>query len=249
MNEQAHPRPPAPDTIAEFVKLARGFARWKQDILAFKAGVSLSTIQRVERGRSVSAEALEKIGAALKQPAGALTKPRLPLDDAQAGEFITNAWGWMLDCAPVNVAPLRKHRQLRALGEATTAIFDDDLPEAAKDDLAGVHEWFELLGFVRAEHSGEFRIVGQTQRDLDVRRLQNDVLAAVSKVERRYRAVCLTRVYEAATNWPTLPAIQVGVATFRSLDNDPAAITRKGLMVPKSIDVRGAVRRAFEADE
>jgi transcriptional regulator with XRE-family HTH domain len=249
MTEQPRPQPPPPETIASFVKLARGFAQWKQDILAFKAGVSLSTVQRVERGEGVSPEALEKIGAALKQRPGALTEPRLPLSDAQAGEFIVESWGWMLDCERVTVAPLRKHRQLRALGEATTAIFDDDLPEAAADDLAGVREWFELLGFVRAEHSGTIKVVGSSQRDLEVRRLQNEVLAVVGKVERQYRAVCLTGAYEAATNWPSLPVIKVGVAVFRSLDNDPAAITRKSLLAPKTVDVRDVVRRFCEEDE
>jgi len=43
--------------------------------------------------------------------------------------------------------------------------------------------------------------------------------------------------------------IKVGVAVFRSLDNDPAAITRKSLLAPKTVDVRDVVRRFCEEDE
>ena len=52
---------------------------WKQDALASIAGVSLSTIQRIERAEEVSAESLERVAAALHQKPGAFTAPRVPL--------------------------------------------------------------------------------------------------------------------------------------------------------------------------
>ena len=54
-----------PKWLAAFVKLKHGQLRWKRGLVASMAGVSLSTIERVERGDAVRPHALERIVAAL----------------------------------------------------------------------------------------------------------------------------------------------------------------------------------------
>ena len=52
---------PTSVTVAFFVRLQRGMMGWKQETLADFARVSLSTIERIERGEGVSAESLDAL--------------------------------------------------------------------------------------------------------------------------------------------------------------------------------------------
>ncbi|WP_218650410.1 helix-turn-helix domain-containing protein [Brevundimonas sp. P7753] len=79
--------PPAP-LIGFFVIMGRKARALKQSALADLAGVSLSTLERIERGKTVSAEALEKVTAALGMPADYFTAPRLPRPQKEMAEWI-----------------------------------------------------------------------------------------------------------------------------------------------------------------
>jgi transcriptional regulator with XRE-family HTH domain len=70
---------PPREFIANFVRFQRAMVGWKQDALAALAGVSLSTIQRIERAEEVSNQSLDRVAAALHQKPGAFTAPRVPL--------------------------------------------------------------------------------------------------------------------------------------------------------------------------
>src|SRR5258708_19592950 len=61
------------------VRWNRGLRQWKTTTLADFARVSLSTIERIERGEKVSDEALDRIAQAFGYAAGYFTTPRLPL--------------------------------------------------------------------------------------------------------------------------------------------------------------------------
>jgi DNA-binding XRE family transcriptional regulator len=70
--------PPA-EIIAFNVHVRRKLHGWKQSALASLAGVSLSTVERIERGDTVQPAVMEKIGAAFGYPPGYYTAPRVPL--------------------------------------------------------------------------------------------------------------------------------------------------------------------------
>jgi len=72
------PLVPSLESIAFYVLVQRGFWGWKQEALAAMTGVSLSTVERVERGEVVASESLNRIAVALRQPPGAFTTPRIP---------------------------------------------------------------------------------------------------------------------------------------------------------------------------
>src|SRR5437879_614435 len=115
-------RPPPLDTVAGYVRLQRALYGWKQQTLATTAHVSLSTVQRVERGEPVRAVSLEKLASALKLDSGAFTRPRVPLSPEEAMEQLVESFAPFAECVPVSVAPLRTERQVRTLAATHMAI-------------------------------------------------------------------------------------------------------------------------------
>ena len=54
------PEVPPPELIGFCIRCARGLRQWKRSTLADFACVSVSTIERVERGEKVSVEAFDR---------------------------------------------------------------------------------------------------------------------------------------------------------------------------------------------
>lgn len=237
---------PAADTIAGFVRLQRAMYGWKQDILAAQAAVSLSTIQRIERGQPVSDEKLERVAVALRQEPGAFTSPRMPLSDQEATRLLSDSLKWMEGRVPVSVAPLRKAAQLRALTETDLVIFESDLGEDAADDLAELREWIDLTGFIRAEVNGLLGMKAEPSTRL--RELYGHVLSAVTRIERAHRAVCLSGAYKAPSNLPPFATASAGVLTVRSRAQNPAAARIRRLLAPDTIDERSAIKAFMEEE-
>jgi transcriptional regulator with XRE-family HTH domain len=75
--------PPA-ELVGFVVRWNRGLRQWKKSTLADFASVSVSTVERVERGEKVSEEALDKIAQGLGYEAGYFTKPRLRMGTNEA---------------------------------------------------------------------------------------------------------------------------------------------------------------------
>jgi DNA-binding Xre family transcriptional regulator len=71
------PSSPPLETVAFFVRWSRGLKNWKVSTLAYYAGVSVSTVERVERGEKVSVENLDRIALALGYDRGQLRAYRL----------------------------------------------------------------------------------------------------------------------------------------------------------------------------
>jgi transcriptional regulator with XRE-family HTH domain len=241
----ASEQPPPPEFLAEFVRITRRITGWKQAALAFRAGVSVSTVQRVERGETVSPEILEKIGQALGQEPGAMTTPRRPLTDDEVGAAIAQKYAWLSTMTQVDVGPLRTHRQLRALSISVLCMTDDDLPPEAADELAGFREWLDLMSFIRAEADG---FIGGGDKVPKLRRIADDVLAAAHNIERVHKAVCLVGTYVPEHQVASMQGAEVGLVAFRSRINDPAAAGRRFLLAPRAIDMAEALRKAFDED-
>jgi len=113
---------PPPEIVAFNVHVTRKLHGWKQATLAEIAGVSLSTVERIERGEPVQPAALEKIGACFGCPAGYYTKPRRTLT---AEQMATDTYA---HTAFVEVAPLKTQPQVRRLAacaELAVAPFGD----------------------------------------------------------------------------------------------------------------------------
>ncbi|HEV7909732.1 MAG TPA: helix-turn-helix transcriptional regulator [Methylocella sp.] len=110
------PEVPPPELIGFCIRCARGLRQWKRSTLADFACVSVSTIERVERGEKISDEPLDRIAQGLGYEPGYFTAPRCRLGPEQAAASFVETFGEM---ETVAVAPMNKHRQVREVEPAT----------------------------------------------------------------------------------------------------------------------------------
>lgn len=213
--------PPPADSIAFFVRVQRGFRHWKQETLAAMAGVSLSTVRRVERAEAVTPDCLAKIAIALGFAADYLTAPRRKLSESEALASLKESVSWMDGLVEVPVAPLTKECQLRELASADMLMVGADLDDAAQDDVASPREWFDLTGFMRATSAG---LIGpKPDRSFRLRELYADLFSHVQQMQKQHRAVCLVGTYTAQTDSKKFPTATVAVISIRSKARNPAA--------------------------
>lgn len=243
--EHSRERPPPLDTIAEFVRLQRAMYGWKQATLAAKAGVSLSTVQRVERREAVASASLEKLAVALNQQPRAFTEPRAPLSEEEALALLVDGFSIFEDTVAVPVAPLRTESQLRALTSTMMAITTSDIGEEGEADVDTLREWLGLTSFSRA--CDGVLLFSKNDRSFSIRKMYGDVLSWVTEMERRHKAVCLAGTYKAQSNIPGDGEIDVAVIAVRSREHNPAAGNIKQLFAPKVADAKAAMRDFFEA--
>lgn len=234
---------PAPATIAFFVRLQRGMMGWKKETLAGFAGVSLSTIERIERGEAVSAESLDRIAEALHQPPGAFTAPRIPCTREEAWRRLEDSAAPFANTVVVPVKPLRGHRQIAELARAHLFIVDGGrLGDVYSADLDTLREWLDLTSFVLGTEDKDSIV--QTDADpVKRRKLYDDVLGCVREIERRGNAVALTGTYQVETENAAMPKATAAVVGFFPKLTDPAAINRQTLFAPARVDLAEAWRQ------
>ncbi len=227
---------PAPATIAFFVRLQRGVMGWKKETLAGFACVSLSTIERIERGDTVSAESLDRVAHALRQPPGAFTAPRIPSTSEEAWRRLEESAAPFAEAVAVPVKPLRGHRQIADLAQAHLFIVDGGrLDDAYDGDVDTLREWLDLTSFVLATENKDSIV--QTDADQVKRReLYDDVLRCVREIERRGQAVTLAGTYQIETGNPVMPKATAALVAFFPKLTDPAAINRRTLFAPARMD-------------
>ena len=227
---------PAPGTIAFLVRLQRGIMGWKKETLAGFARVSLSTIERIERGEAVSAESLDRVAEALRQPPGAFTAPRVPSTSEEAWRRLEESAAPFAATVAVAVKPLRGHRQIAELGRAHVFIVDGGrLGDAYDADLGTLREWLDLTSFVLAAEDKDSIV--QTNADpVQRRKLYDDVLRCVRELERRAHAVALAGTYEIDTGNAAMPKAVAALVGFFPKLTDPAAINRQTLFAPAQMN-------------
>ncbi|QTD57290.1 helix-turn-helix domain-containing protein [Parasphingorhabdus cellanae] len=207
-DQSTRKRLPPKETLAAFVKWQRGFLNWKQDILAAQAGVSLATIQRIERAEHVSDDSLDKVANALGQKPGAFTEPRAPVSVEKLAENIEKTLDIFKGTVEVVVAPMTNQKHVRDLTSTDLVIFDSDLGECAQDDIEGLREYLDFTSFMRAQ-DGAF--LQRRERSFKMRRLYKDVLEVVDDLQRAHKAVCLMGTYIASSNDVALKEARVGI--------------------------------------
>lgn len=234
-----------PAAIASFVKLQRGFFGWKQEMLASEAGVSLATVQRVERGVRVRPLQLRKLALGLRRPEDEFLRDRMRPTAEEFEANLVNMFAWTKGRVPVSVAPFRTEVQLRAMLAAHSLLFDSDLDASADEDIAELREWLDLASFVQAERSG---IIGQRPGpDLKVRKLWRDVLDCVERIGRERHAACLTGSYSAKASDGTEP-VTIAILALRSRRLDPAAANLSTVWADETVDVRQILADDFSRD-
>jgi transcriptional regulator with XRE-family HTH domain len=225
---------PPPELIAFFVIMGRKARALKQSALADLAGVSLSTLERIERGDTVSAEALEKVTAALGMAADYFTAPRLPRTREEMAEDFRRAPSHPV---LIKVAPLRNQAQLRALTACETLLMVPSDDEAATlEAMRGLAEWIDFLAFVLHEHE----IFEGLKPSRDRRAVYRSVLDHV--------AVLQTRGFVVLAGVTTRPRKGGGederVAFFSITTKavDPSGLARRSIIIDLDQLARNGVR-------
>jgi hypothetical protein len=223
--------PPAPDIEQappiELVAVLIGFNRrvrgWKQSVLADFSGVSLSTVERVERGEPVSPEALDKITIGLGLESGYFTAPRRPRTHAEMASGPIDGWP---DLVVVDVAALRSQTQLRNLARCSAIVMlAPDVPEGDVQFLKDLAERVDFLGFILSAH-----LISANGTKEGGRRAAYQAVLDQIQIMRR-AGYCVV----AGVAMRTTPAGEERVALFSvSLRaKDPGALSRRKLFVDR----------------
>jgi transcriptional regulator with XRE-family HTH domain len=221
--------------IANFVKLQRLLFGWKQDMLASMAGVSLATVQRVERGIKVRPAQLRKIAKALRQPEDEFLRERIRPTPEQAAANFVGMFDWAEGRMPVEVAPLRTEQQLRAIVMTEALLLVDDLESDAAGAVDELREWLGLASFIQAERHG--LIAPGPDRNYRVRQLWRNILQCVERIEQLHCAVVLAGTYEAGVI-DGEGVVPIAIIAVRSRRSNPAAGKIRQLWADAKVDQR-----------
>lgn len=169
-------RPPL-SLVGIVVRWERDLRQWKVLTLASFAGVSVSTVERVERGEAVSDEALGKIAIAFGYEEGHFTDERLPKGPEESIKSVIETYGSL---EVVNVRELDNEKTLREVARTDALVLHRPLLPAEYDtDLAILAEWLEFLSF---ELSEEF---GPQPASIRRRRLYRDLLDHLTDLNKK----------------------------------------------------------------
>ncbi len=218
------PATPPIELVAFVVRWNRGLRQWKTTTLADFARVSVSTVERIERGERVSDDALDRIAQAFGYEAGYFTAPRLPLGADEAAASLVDTYSH-LEIVPVG--PMTTHRAVRDAARCDAVLIHrPEVPEAYDDYFAGLMEGRDLASFILAD------IGAPPPSERGRRDLYNDILTCVGNLERRGLTV-LSGVMPAPQD--RLPDWKVAVVSITPRLTDPGAAKRRHLMVDRSV--------------
>jgi transcriptional regulator with XRE-family HTH domain len=219
------PEVPPAEFVAFVVRWNRSLRQWKKSTLADFARVSVSTVERVERGEKVSDVALDKIAEGLGYEAGYFTKPRRRLGPDELATSMVDTYGH-LEAVPV--VPMKTHRAIRQASLCDAfLIHRPDVPNAYDADLENLGEWLDLASFILATPANSSSASERGRRDL-----YNDILNFVQELERRGLSVLcgvMTAPQERLPDW------KVAIISVTPKLRDPGASKRRHLMVDRRV--------------
>src|SRR5260221_10635625 len=218
------PTVPPMELVALVVRWNRGPRKWNAGPPAAFASVSLSTIERIERGEKVSDEAVDRIAQAFGYAAGYFTTPRLPLSAEETATSVVETYS-NLEIVPVG--PMKTHRAVRDAARCDgILIHRPEVPETYDSEIANLREWLDLSSFILSD------ILEHPSSEYGRRDLYNDVLACVGSLEQRGLTV-LSGVMSAPQD--RLPDWKVAVISITPRLTDPGAAKRRHLIVDRRV--------------
>lgn len=218
------PTPPPLEVVAYFVRSCRTLKNWKVSTLADFATVSVSTVERVERGEKVSEESLDKIAMALGREKGALYTPRIPLDPDKALEAMVDTYGHMEEVA---VAPMNTQRAIREAAKCDgILIHSPDVPEVYEGEISTLREWIDLASFILCDE------IECADAEPSRRKLYNDILGYIAEMERKGLNVLggVMTSKEAGSN-----ELRVAIISVTPKLSDPGATKRAAIFVDRRL--------------
>jgi transcriptional regulator with XRE-family HTH domain len=218
------PTAPPTELVAFVVRWNRGLRQWKAATLADFAGVSVSTVERVERGERVSVEALDHIAKAFGYEAGYFTVPRIRLPSEEAAATVVDRFS-NLEVVPV--VPVKTHQAIREAASCHAyLIHRPNVPDAYDADIETLQEWLDLGSFILSD------FVDHGRSSEGRRELYKEILNSVTELERRGLKV-LSGVMPAPQD--AMPDWKVAVISITPKLTDPGAVKRRHLLVDRRV--------------
>lgn len=229
------PTAPPIDLIAFVVRWNRSLRQWKLSTLADFARVSVSTVERVERGEKVSDKALDNIAQAFGYGAGYFTEPRLPGGADDAAASLIETYGYL---EPVPVTPMKTHRAVRDAARCSAfLIHRPEVPDTYDADIENLLEWLDLASFVLSDLGDGLPSSERGRRDL-----YNEILTFIQELERRGLSV-LSGVLHAPQEG--LPDWKIAIVSVSPKLTDPGAPKRRHIMVDRRVFALPAAKAAM----
>ena len=222
---------PPPEMIAFNISCVRKLMQLKVEALAAMAGVSTSTIERVERGEKVSNGVLEKIAIALGEEPGYYTRPRRK----RAPDEVANGVRQIANAVHVKAEPFRTQTQVRELALCQGFLVNRPyLGDDFDDDISGLVEWLDLTSYVLTT-----KLPPEADGEGGRRELYASVLEAVQNLERRGVTVLVGIMLDPE---PDANNYKTAVISITSRKMDPGAIKGRIVFVDPSLSVAHRIR-------
>jgi transcriptional regulator with XRE-family HTH domain len=222
--------------IAEGVRHQRSIRNWKQTTLASIAGVSLSSVQRIEREEPVRKEVLAKIERALSLADGTLSARRqLPTLD-ELKECLKTREREMAAYVSVPVQSIQSQRQIARILRCRAVVTNEEsLDEGAKGAVRLLRSLIDFCGLnVVLEESKLAPLPGE--RPVKRREYYKVLLSLVMEIRRIHRLAVLAGVYRARTSLPYAPSVDVAVFGYYPLSEFPGITKRRELLAPRELN-------------
>lgn len=215
---------PPPSLVGFTVRMQRGMRQLKREALASLAGVSLSTMERVERGETVDPASLDKIAVALGWEPGYFSRPLMPATQQDMEAWATN----LSNQAVVQVRPIKTQTQVRELMSCHSYLPMAPNPqEDYQDNIAGLVEWLDLGAFLRSDMT-----VMPSDEKVRYRKLYGDVLGYIQGLERKGYTVLGGVLHHPIRE---IPDWKIAIISISSKTTDPGASKRRAMLVDTSI--------------
>ena len=213
------------EIIAFFVSFVRHQRQWKVATLADFAQVSVSTIERIERGERVRGASLDRVACALGYPEGYLTTARPRGSLADAAEELHDIFN---ELEIVHVHRLNMHCHVRDIINCHAYLVN-------RPNISNIHDYeisllIELLdygAFITSPMSLDMRTPKQGRREL-----YTAIIERAKSIERNGMTV-LSGVL--AHPQPGIPQWRVAVISITNKATDPAAAKRSQLLVDRRL--------------
>jgi transcriptional regulator with XRE-family HTH domain len=217
-------RAPTPEEIGDLVRRVRKMMGWKMETLADFAQVSLSSVERVERGVKASEEVYRRLALALHFQPDDFIRPRRV---ASVEEAVEKALKFFEGRVIVPAERLCRRPQLARLLDAHVMLVDDGrCDDATRATIPALREWLGFGSFALGMSQDPNLPNENLTRD-ERNKILDDILAEVAKIEYRGFTALMT-VYDA--DMPLMGKQPLGVIAFFPKLTDPAASKRSFLV-------------------
>lgn len=214
---------PPIELVAFIVRLERCLRQWKVSTLADFADVSISTVERVERGEKVSDQVLDRIARGLGYDAGHFTRARTPLSTESVVDSMSEIYG---NLEAVRVVPMKTQKSIREAASCYGALIHRPLASTDYDtDIDLLKEWLDLASFTLSD-------LVQLPLARGRRQLYRDILCHVGEMERQG-----LNILSGTVNVPQqeFPDWRIAVVSISAKAVDPGAAKRCHVFVDRRL--------------